>query len=222
MENGGCVFGRLNNYNMYRDFDPATGRYVESDPIGLEGGVNTFAYAYGDPESWYDSLGLDGQAASDAAHRAIGTAGYSFADPSSESRGTIRSRIGGRFSYKCNKFVWDMLRAGGDPPGRMADGRIPAASEWGDPKVHIAGYVVMPPGTPTMNGDVVSDGEHVGIVDSSAACSQCTTSAAAPFAHTGPLGGVVNNNWGFRPGQQVVIRRSVKDTSGWRHGALGG
>ncbi len=33
------------HYNYYRDYDPATGRYVESDPIGLEGGVSTYSYA---------------------------------------------------------------------------------------------------------------------------------------------------------------------------------
>ena len=31
-------------YNYFRDYDPITGRYVESDSIGLDGGLNTFGY----------------------------------------------------------------------------------------------------------------------------------------------------------------------------------
>lgn len=30
------------HYNYFRDYDPWTGSYIQSDPIGLEGGVNTF------------------------------------------------------------------------------------------------------------------------------------------------------------------------------------
>jgi RHS repeat-associated protein len=44
--------------NYYRDYDPAVGQYVESDPIGLEGGINTYAYVQSDPISLADSLGL--------------------------------------------------------------------------------------------------------------------------------------------------------------------
>ena len=40
------------------DFDPAIGRYIESDPIGLSGGINTFDYALADPILTSDEFGL--------------------------------------------------------------------------------------------------------------------------------------------------------------------
>ncbi len=45
-------------YNYNRDYDPATGRYRQSDPIGLRGGFNTYVYARSTPTTLVDPNGL--------------------------------------------------------------------------------------------------------------------------------------------------------------------
>ena len=41
-------------YNHFSDYDPVTGRYIESDPIGLQGRLNTYGYVSGNSLSFID------------------------------------------------------------------------------------------------------------------------------------------------------------------------
>jgi RHS repeat-associated protein len=46
------------HYNYFRYYNPQTGRYITPDPIGLEGGINLFAYTENNPINFVDPLGL--------------------------------------------------------------------------------------------------------------------------------------------------------------------
>ncbi len=46
------------DYNYFRDYEPGMGRYVESDPIGLRGAIDTYAYVRDNPLIYFDPSGL--------------------------------------------------------------------------------------------------------------------------------------------------------------------
>jgi RHS repeat-associated protein len=45
------------HYNHRRYYDPAIGRYLTPDPIGISGGLNAYQYARGNPTNWIDPTG---------------------------------------------------------------------------------------------------------------------------------------------------------------------
>jgi RHS repeat-associated protein len=97
--------------NGRRDYDPRLGRYVESDPLGLEGGINTYAYAGNDPVNAIDPLGLaryelDGD----------GDGNYEF-----EARWGSRGKFLGDIAKGLATFLWDRLRSAWPTVERQAE-----------------------------------------------------------------------------------------------------
>ena len=46
--------------NGFRDYDPVAGRYIESDPIGVKGGLSRYAYVFANPLTFVDPNGTNG------------------------------------------------------------------------------------------------------------------------------------------------------------------
>ena len=72
------------NQNWHREYAPELGRYVQSDPIGLLGGVNTYAYVAGNPLKNADWDGLSCFAVSGGRTRCSFPGGPSFELPTPE------------------------------------------------------------------------------------------------------------------------------------------
>ena len=79
-------------YNWNRYYDPSTGRYVSSDPIGLRGGLNTYQYAYANPLRFIDPRGLYG----------LGLIGGGSVDAGAGSGGAYQLGSGGGVFYDQN------------------------------------------------------------------------------------------------------------------------
>jgi len=90
------------HYNYFRDYEPGTGRYIESDPIGLLGGENTYLYALASTFNWTDEAGLASKAGSPNGSRPSPTQNF-------------RPGSGGN-SAQARAATREFLRTGGDQP----------------------------------------------------------------------------------------------------------
>ncbi|RDZ26828.1 RHS repeat protein [Lysobacter silvisoli] len=94
------------NYNYFRDYEAAVGRYSTSDPIGLNGGLNTYLYSDANPFLIFDQYGLLGQMVAQGVCELItGTGGYwhkrkedHFKKWSSERRQNVAN--------ECTRIYW--------------------------------------------------------------------------------------------------------------------
>jgi RHS repeat-associated protein len=95
-------------HNGFRDYDPTLGRYLESDPIGISGGLNTYAYADADPVTNSDPLGLQTLTTGvEYGESADGSTGY---DEFSANGGAV-SCVSSSSSGTTPDAVWPPLRA---------------------------------------------------------------------------------------------------------------
>lgn len=100
-------------YNYYRTYDPATGRYLESDPIGLAAGLNTYAYVGNMPTMYFDPFGLEPYA-QDFWDNYLDYDNYGATDAWNKIGGNLNKTYG-PYSNSCAARVSYGLNYGGEP-----------------------------------------------------------------------------------------------------------
>ncbi|MBB3759885.1 RHS repeat-associated core domain-containing protein [Xanthomonas arboricola] len=149
------------NQNYFRDYEAATGRYVQSDPIGLDGGISTYAYVKAKPLTWIDIFGLDGGLVcgpadnefSDCSRTAPGA--WKINPPADDGCCTKRSET----KILTRKEADDINGLNGDVGNLICTGVGALASRagvWGGVAIGIGcGYVTSRAKTPAHEGDIL-------------------------------------------------------------------
>ena len=96
------------SYNYFRDYDASVGRYVESDPIGLLGGINTYAYAESKPLWLIDPDGLQAGPYPPPPNGVPGAPWVWSPDANNSRGGTYNGSNGASASWDTKGDHWDV------------------------------------------------------------------------------------------------------------------
>ena len=187
---------------QYRVYDPIAGRWTQRDPINYQDSINLYQFCGNNPVNRVDVFGLTTNKVdvfisnSTKLTNSTTWSKYSF------------SKVRYFGQYKCNIFVYDMVKKAGLPDPKIKDEksgdmRPPRAREWHDKKVDIPGWTL--PHKDIKEGDVVSNGSHCGI----------RTKDGEVVSHSTKEGKVVKNDWGEDDvalvGRSPITKDETKD-----------
>ena len=172
------------HYNWHRYYDAQIGRYVTSDPIGIFGGINRYAYAEGDPLNKTDPKGLWVNIAGGAVIGGLGNLGYQLWNN------------GGNFKCVDLGDVGKWALIGGltgalVPEGLIASGGMQTVTRWGP-----AGKWVMTGGGSWRNW-LFAGGPELGYSMSTAVTREVSASSLAWPAGWEAMKGLI--------GQRVIV-----------------
>lgn len=99
-------------YNRFRYYKPSIGRYVTSDPSGLDVGLNSYSYVAANPLVFFDINGL-----TKGGKKNIGTEGLNRNSPESDVQERLDDAIendsGNRKRIKALRALLKVIRRGG-------------------------------------------------------------------------------------------------------------
>ena len=125
----GQYFDKESNlsYNYFREYDRSIGRYVQSDPVGIRGGANTYLYVGGSPLSYIDSFGL----APGDSYRSVPEAGRQAVTDINPTSITSNREYGGVIYQKPDgSYTYTEPRIGSEAGVSIPFGTSPPASGW--------------------------------------------------------------------------------------------